>query len=107
MSSYWSSKSRAPYRSNFAAQRAPSVANSTPQAPPPPFGPLLQTLKAEDLAVPSKKFVDSATIRDVQLLTSYNWLDKKGVEPTILVPGASGLNPILLPEPFHLKSLLT
>ncbi|KAK0643160.1 geranylgeranyl pyrophosphate synthetase [Cercophora newfieldiana] len=87
MSSYWSTKSRPHYRSASAGHRAAPVSNPTPQTPPPPFGALLQTLKIEDLAVSSKKFVNSATIEDVEVITSYNWLDKKGAEPTILIPG--------------------
>ncbi|KAK0613522.1 hypothetical protein B0T14DRAFT_436537 [Immersiella caudata] len=84
MASHWSTKSRPHYRSTFATG---SATNSTPQTPPPPFGPLLQTVSIEDLADSSKKFANSAAIRDVQVITSYNWVDRKGANPTILVPG--------------------
>jgi hypothetical protein len=61
---------------------------------------LLQTLKIEDLSLSAERFVTSATIQDVEILTSYSWVDRKGAEPTILIPGAFGLaSRGLLPEP--------
>ncbi|KAK4449061.1 hypothetical protein QBC34DRAFT_351756 [Podospora aff. communis PSN243] len=86
MSSYWSNKSR-PYRSTFAAGRVASSPSSAPPTPPPPFGPILQTVRIDELFDASKNFASSATIRDVQVVTSYNWVDRKGTQPTILVPG--------------------
>lgn len=89
MSSYWAQKSRAYKRSNDArgTPRQPRVAPTTTATPPPPLGTLLQVLKAEDFQEASQPFTNSAVIRDVEAIASYNWVDKEGFESTILVPG--------------------
>ncbi|KAK0705858.1 hypothetical protein B0T26DRAFT_655827 [Lasiosphaeria miniovina] len=58
-----------------------------PTTTPPPLGKLIQTVRVKDLAGESKNFIDSAAIRDCEAIASFNWLDKKGSESTVLTPG--------------------
>jgi hypothetical protein len=57
------------------------------ETPAPPLGPCIQNLNIEDLSSDSAVFRNKAVITDFSLVTSYNWLDRKTNEPTILVPG--------------------
>ncbi|KAK1775306.1 hypothetical protein QBC45DRAFT_422619 [Copromyces sp. CBS 386.78] len=64
--------------------------SSTPATPPPPLGPLLKSLRVNDLGHdPDDQH--SATIQDCEVVASYNWLDTNLSDPTILIPGLSPL----------------
>jgi len=53
--------------------------------PAPPYGPLVREIRKSDLVPGAEKYKDSATIKDCELVASYNWLDKSN--PTMLIPG--------------------
>lgn len=61
--------------------------DATVTSPAPPLGGLIHTLRTEHLDDEAKKFADSAKICNVRTVGSYNWLDRAGSGPTILVPG--------------------
>ncbi|KAK3315660.1 hypothetical protein B0H66DRAFT_536524 [Apodospora peruviana] len=107
MASYWASKAQS-YRKNSAAPTGPTRSGygrpkpgaasswrsngTSPDPPatatvPPPLGKLIQTLRSTDLDPKSKEIATFATIKDVDLVTSYNWLDGKDPIPTIITPG--------------------
>jgi len=57
------------------------------ETPAPPLGACIRYLNKEDLSSDSTAFRKTAVITNCSLVTSYNWLDGKTNEPTILVPG--------------------
>ena len=62
--------------------------------PSPPLGPVLTTLREDDLASSPDLYEYSAGIIDCEDIASYNWLNDKA--PTILVPGLHALSPHLI-----------
>ncbi|KAM0282127.1 hypothetical protein ACHAQH_003167 [Verticillium albo-atrum] len=54
-------------------------------SPPPPFGPEIFSISAEDLTKEDTISSDEAQVTNCQLVASYNWLNKPN--PTIIVPG--------------------
>ncbi|GAB1312623.1 hypothetical protein MFIFM68171_02833 [Madurella fahalii] len=87
MSSNRPPTSRPWYNKRTRDGTAHRVEESTTPSPPPPLGDVLRTLQMGDLAGQAREFADTAKIRHVQIVTSYNWVDNKASEPTILVPG--------------------
>jgi hypothetical protein len=61
----------------------------TPETPAPPLGKLVRTLDRTSLNADSIAFKDTAIIADCSFVASYNWVDGKGKDSTILVPGRS------------------
>ncbi|KAK3370714.1 hypothetical protein B0T24DRAFT_721005 [Lasiosphaeria ovina] len=87
--SSWSHKRRF-YRNSDDQNRwqnGRKTAIPVPATTPPPLGKLIQTVRVKDMVGESKNFIDSAAIRDCEAIASFNWLDKKGSESTILTPG--------------------
>lgn len=75
--------------------RAENLQLPTP-TPPRPFGPTIDSVNSKTLLIEE----DAPTIRDVEYVASYNWLD--GKSPIILVPGqylAFCVNPYRYPIP--------
>ena len=61
--------------------------DDVPSTPSPPLGSLISSLRKDDIDNAAEGLAKSAEIRDCRTVASYNWLDKKGSEATVLVPG--------------------
>lgn len=84
--SYWAQK--APnYEQGYLKARGPPKVDDTPAGPLLPLGPLIKTLQKDDINDAAQDFTESAKIRDCGTIASYNWLNKKGPDATIIVPG--------------------
>ncbi len=79
-----------PYWSNEAKIRpwggsAKAGNRAVAATPAPPLGPIIRSLLKADLGTAADGYKTTASIQNLKLVTSYNWLDEK--EPTMLVPG--------------------
>ncbi|EAA29699.1 hypothetical protein GE21DRAFT_3698 [Neurospora crassa] len=88
MSSYWEQKAQAYIpqgrsKGNSYGKRA----SSAPATPPPPLGPLIQSIRVSDLNDASTQYQDSATIQGCEAVASYSWLGTDLSKPEILIPG--------------------
>ncbi|KAL2160713.1 hypothetical protein VTH06DRAFT_910 [Thermothelomyces fergusii] len=72
-----------------AADRGWTVADQT--TPPPPFGPLIQTLERGELDDEARTLEHLAAITDLRTVASYSWVDRPDSGPEILIPGRSPL----------------
>ncbi|KAK4097076.1 hypothetical protein N658DRAFT_562034 [Parathielavia hyrcaniae] len=79
MASPWSRGSHPWY-----AKRAAEPAEVSP---PPPLGGLIRTLRVEVVEDKARTLQNQAKIRDPRTVNSFNWVDKRGSGPTILIPG--------------------
>ncbi|KAK4124693.1 hypothetical protein N657DRAFT_690176 [Parathielavia appendiculata] len=78
MASKWSKGSHLWYAKRVA---------EPPEAPPPPLGDLIRTWRVEDLDDEARTYQDQAQIRNPRTVNSFNWVGKRGGDPTILIPG--------------------
>ena len=53
--------------------------------PAPPFGELLSKVRLTDLDKSAREFKDTAVIRNVVSIASFNW--QRASKPTIVIPG--------------------
>lgn len=74
-------------RSRRGGWRRPSLTNASPTTttPAPPFGELLSKVRLTDLDESAREFKDTAVIRNVVSIASFNW--QRASKPTIVIPG--------------------
>lgn len=87
MSSYWEKKAQAYISQGSKGNSYGKRASYTPATPPPPLGPLIQSIRVSDLNDASTQYQDSATIHDCEAVASYSWLGTDLSKPEVLIPG--------------------
>ncbi|KXX80998.1 hypothetical protein MMYC01_205187 [Madurella mycetomatis] len=87
MSSNRSPTSQPWYRKRTQGGAPRQVEEPITVSPPPPLGDVIRTLQVSDLAGRAREFAGSAKILHARTVTSYNWVDNKASESTIMIPG--------------------
>lgn len=85
--SHWEQKAQAYISQGSKGNSYGKRASSTPATPPPPLGPLIQSIRVSDLNDASTQYQDSATIQGCEAVASYSWLGTDLSKPEILIPG--------------------
>ncbi|KAL2255186.1 hypothetical protein VTK26DRAFT_3909 [Humicola hyalothermophila] len=80
MSGKWTPRSRQWYSTR--PRENPIVTS-----PPPPVGPLIQTVSVKDLDNEPAAPLNSAKIHNARTVTSFSWVDEADAGPTIMIPG--------------------